>query len=907
MNIDDIRGPTAMRRGLRSIAGQRRTSGAAVLPLDAAKVSRPQTHRTPIHRRRLFAKLDAAVHQPVTVIRAGAGWGKTMLASSWAAAQPISAGWLALDAHDNDVQIFWSYVLEALRAAGALRPDNPLADLRTIPADKAQRVSCFAAGFGRLSAPTVLVLDDFQEVNDPTVIAELAELLRRPPPPLHLILNTRSEPLLPLHRLRATGELTDISAADLAFTVEEAAELLDRHDLTLSVEDVAALLHRTEGWPAGLQLAADFLAAPGGPRPVAEFTGDVRPVDQYVVHEVLAAHPPHLRRFLFMTSICGNLCGDLADAVTLQTDGRRTLEELERVNGFVVRLGAKPERYRYHPLLRDVLRHRLLTELPTIVPELHRRAARWNAAHQLIFEALNHAVAAQDWPYLGELVVTHAAPLILSANRSAFMKILSRVPPEELYSTAELMLCGALVLFDAGDLDAIPDRLAGALRMLAGRSDEDRLPAEIPIRALQGTVHRVVGDMPALITEATLLLATVSKVRAARLRPVMQYRAIALADKGIGLFLTGRADHAGRYLWAASTAARASAVELVEIDAIGHLALLEAMRGSVTESARWAGYARDLAERRGWVDAPQYIAARLARGLVGIERNELARAHLALRHDLRTHRSEPEAADRLIWLGARARLALAQSEPARARTLLEEAGRQRARRLRAPAVDRWLLLTESEVDLQTGLLERVEARYAALASTEEPTFPEQVCRARAAFAARDLQRAEDLLAGTSRAMSETVATVTARILTALIADARGHGLEVIDALAAALALAEPEGIRRPFLALAGGRLDGLLGRQSLLSHRNNDFITDIRNAMRAGDRRAQPSYPAGDLSLREAEVLQYLPTMLTAGEIAVELGVSINTVKAHMRSIYRKLDVGRRREAVVRAHEHGML
>jgi LuxR family maltose regulon positive regulatory protein len=215
-----------------------------------------------------------------------------------------------------------------------------------------------------------------------------------------------------------------------------------------------------------------------------------------------------------------------------------------------------------------------------------------------------------------------------------------------------------------------------------------------------------------------------------------------------------------------------------------------------------------------------------------------------------------------------------------------------------------LLLAESEADLATGAPERVEVRLAASARANRPSRPEQVCRARAAFASHDPQRAENLLTGTVAPMSETVATVEAQILTALIADDRGHGLQAADGLAAAVALAEREGIRRPFLAMGGDRLVGLL---DLPAHRDSPFVADVLTALNVPVRQPRPARPAGTLSERETEVLRYLPTMLTAGEIATELGVSVSTVKAHMRSIYRKLDAARRREAVTRARADGLL
>jgi LuxR family maltose regulon positive regulatory protein len=572
----------------------------------------------------------------------------------------------------------------------------------------------------------------------------------------------------------------------------------------------------------------------------------------------------------------------------------------------VVPLGATPEWYRYHHLLRDVLRHRLTLENPTSVPELHRRAARWFAAHQSIPEALGHAVAARDWSYVAQMVITQAAPLILSANPSALMRLLGEVPPEELSSTAERMVCAALLLFHAGDYDAIPDCLQGARALLRSRPQDSRLPVEIALRALQVCAYRVVGDMPALVGEATRLLADAADPRFAQLPSLVQYRAIGLDGKGTALFWTDRLDLADRYLWAASTAARAAGVEPVEISATGHRALLEVMRGSVREAARLAGEALGMAERWGWLHAPQSLAAYLALALVHVERDEITEAVGALQRGHRALRGET-AALRMIWWGAQCRVALARGEVTRARALLDDARRQRDPRMRAPAVDRWLLLVESQADLMTDRPERVEARYATLARVDELTVAEQVCRARAAFAMGNLQWAHTLLPGSPAVTSETVATVAARILTALIADARGQRAHATVSIAAAVALAQVEGISQPFVALASDRLAGLIRRGEVDTPQNRDFVTRVGVAIAGVSAGASPSSPAGNLSEREAEVLHYLPTMLTAGEIAVELGVSVNTVKAHLRSIYRKLEVTRRRQAVVRAHEQGLL
>jgi LuxR family maltose regulon positive regulatory protein len=893
--------PSAGRAG-----GMQRASPPALGSRVAAKLSRPRMLRSLVRRQRLMDMLEAGARGTVTLVCAGAGWGKTVLVSSWAEAQQTPVGWLTLDAEDNNPNVFWFHIVAALRATGVVPEDNPLAELGSLQAGDSELIERVWQGLSRMRIPVVLVLDDFHEIDDPQLLDNLTALLRYPPEPFHLVLITRAEPALPLHRLRAAGELTEIRTGDLAFSPEETVELLDDHGLRLPSDELRTLLDRTEGWAAGLQLAVSFLAPRDGPRRIGNFAGDVRAVEDYLADEVLANQPPDVRQFLLYTSIPEQVCGELADAITGRTCGQRSLEDLERINAFIVRLGPKPEWFRYHPLLRDVLRHQLLLKEPSMLPELHLRAAHWYAEHNAVLEALAHAVAAQDWPFVGRLVVARAAPLIVSAKRAALARVLERIPAEELTATPELIVCAAMLLFHAGDLDAIPDRIRRARTLLQDRPDAERLPVEATLRSLEVGMSRARGDMPAVIAETTELLAMLTKVRFG-LTSVLQYRAIALNNKGIGLLWTGQLDLADRYLWAASTVARAAGIELVAVHAVGHLALLEVMSGSLQEASRLASSALDLAERRGFRSGLQAAPAHLALALVELERNNVAEAQQALQQGLSAHRTDPEPAQAKILLGTRARLLITQGDLTNARVLLEQARRETTPGTRVPELDRWLRRAESEIDLLSGRSDLVLARYGRMAEDSELASADKVYLARAAFATADLRLAEALLARPRPLTLDVISTVETWILTALVADAQGQDARSVDALASALAMAEHEGVRRPFVNMGGARLDALLARQRGLVSENTAFAADVLIEMKAAGKAAEPSSVAGDLSDRELEVMRYLPTMLTAGEIAVDLHVSVNTIKAHMRSIYRKLDASRRREAVVRARERGIL
>ncbi|BEL06656.1 LuxR C-terminal-related transcriptional regulator [Actinoplanes sichuanensis] len=871
--------------------------GAVQMPFVPVKIAQPRVARAGVDRRRLFDLLDAAMDTPVTVVSAGAGWGKTMLVSAWARAGQHPVAWLNLDRHDNESQTFWAYVVAALRSAGLIRPENPLATITTVPACEQERIRILAAGFSRLPDPSVLILDDFHEIDDPVVLDEVSELFRHPPAPLRLFLIGRVQPTLRLHRQRVAGLVTDIRASDLAFTEAEADAIVRGHRVTLDAADLTDLVRRTEGWAIGLHLGAGFLA--GDPtRTVTEFNGDGRAVEEYLTAEVLTGRSGRQRRFLLQTSICERVCAGLADAITTGSDGQTLLEQIEHDNDFVIRLGDRPVWFRYHHLLRDALGHRLRAETPTVIAELHRRASRWHAANNSVMEALTHAVSAGDWAYIGKLVTGQAAPLILSAHRPALVRLLRQVPEDRLGGSAELMICAAVLLFHDGDYEAIPARLNHARRLLRRRPGDEHRPVELMRLTLQLAADRAVGDMPAVRAGCTELLALLTDDGAAGGAAVTRQRAIALNNRGLAHLWSGDLGAAVRDLWASAGASRAAGLELAEINATGHLALLEVMAGSVAEAARLAGDARELAERRGWQRTVQSVAAHLAMALVHLERGEFADADAALEIGRQAHYSEPEAAQRVVLLGAQARLAVTRGEPAKAQMFLETARAERSPRTRIPWLDRWLGIIEIEVDLAIGRPVPPPASIPIV----DGDLAQQVVQARVALAYKDSRRAGQLLVPGPGTRTHTAASVEAGLLIALIADARGQAGQATDLLSDALQLAEREQIRRPFLIHADGRLDDLMHRLQLAAPESM-FLEELRSEIRS-----MRKTPATDvLSEREADVLLHLPTMLSAAEIAANLGISVNTVKAHMRAIYRKLGVARRSEAVTQARDVGLL
>ena len=877
-------------RGCYGILGQT----GRVTARDGGRIGRPAVRQPVVRRRRLAEMLDVGVRRPVTLVCAGPGWGKSTLVASWAEARVTSGpiAWLTLGPQHNDPRAFWSDFVMALRMAGAVPCGNPLQDLDLGARADRREVAQVLGGLHALSAPVVLVLDDFHEVDDARVIDGLTGLLRDPPPALRLVLIARAEPVLPLHRYRAFGDLIEIRARHLAFRAPEAAELPAVSSRRLPVEELAELLDRTEGWVVGLQL----LAASRG----ALDSGEVRAASDYLLREVVGTLPAKTRQFLVRVSVPEELCGPLADALAGEPHSRRLLERLEAANAFVVRIEERPGWYRFHPLLREALLHQLALDRPGAEAELHLLAAQWFAGEGAIFEAMRHAAEARDWHYLGRLAVERAMVRVLSGDQVTLVDLLRRIPAEQHAGSAELALCGAAVRYTSGDRGGVGGLLRLA-RSLAGRLARIPSATDVTLRLMEaGVQHWRIGDMPGLVAKSSEILGILTAYRLDELPSLLHYRAIALNEKGAGLLWLDRADEADRYLWAASTAARGVGSTATEVNALAHLGLLVFLQGSVSEAAEYVSAALDLARRYGFEASAQASVSYLTSALIQLERDRVNEAQGALRQALHAGGEEPAAAPAMVAAVVRAHMLLAAGDPAAARAVLRQAREAAPATLVAPVLDRWLLLVESEADLALGSSREVVGRYDRDSPHGVLTPSEQVCLARALLAAGDHAAAERLLARV-RESTDHVAAVTAWIATAFAADTDGHGNRSIDALSRAVQIAEREGIRRPFRRVDQRRLGVLLDRRRWVEEHTAPAVVPPELGAEA------PAGVLDVLSERERDVLRYLPTVLTAGEIAGNLNISINTVKAHMRSIYRKLGAARRREAVVRARQLGLL
>ncbi len=451
-------------------------------PILATKLYIPPPRPQVVHRLRLIERLDEGLYRKLTLVSAPAGFGKTTLVSAWVADREWPAAWLSLDAGDNDPARFLMYFVAALQT---IAPTIGVGVLRVLQATQPPPIdSILTALLNEISAVAdkfVLVLDDYHVIDARPVDTALTFLLEHLPPQMHLLITTREDPQLPLARLRARDQVTELRATDLRCTPAEAGGFLKEvMGLDLSPEDIDALVTRTEGWIAGLQLAALSMRGRKDTTSfITSFTGSHHFVMDYLVEEVLQQQPEGLQTFLLRTSILDRLCGSLCDAVLGESSasGQATLEHLEHANLFIVPLDNERRWYRYHHLFADLLRQRLhqrAASSPGDVTELHRRASQWYEAHELELEAFQHAVAAHDVPRAERLIEGKGMPLQFRGAAIPILNWLASLPTMVLDARPVLWVTYASALLMMGQVIDVEQKAQAAEAALLDAEQDDK-------------------------------------------------------------------------------------------------------------------------------------------------------------------------------------------------------------------------------------------------------------------------------------------------------------------------------------------------------------------------------------------------------------------------------------------------
>ncbi|HST42388.1 MAG TPA: LuxR C-terminal-related transcriptional regulator [Conexibacter sp.] len=897
----------------------------------ATKLSPPTPPVSLLPRRRLFTRLAHGTANGTTLVCAPAGSGKTALVASWlrsSAAVTWPVAWLSLDRRDDSRRVFWGGVLAALARADP--GDAELAALRLPPRGRIDGL--FTALVELLAARTrelMLVLDDLQELRDPAIEEDLTALLRHAPAALRLVLIARAEPSLGLQRLRVSGRLSEIRADDLAFDADEAQALLQRWGARLDAVDARELWRRSGGWAAGLVLPALALREHGGDAAafVAGYGGHDRAVADFIRTELLAELSGDVRGFLLRTSVADSLPVALAVELGGRPDAAELLERLAHGNALVERDGRR-DSYRYGPLFAGLLRSELAHTAPEELEELHGRAARWQRDAGDTRAAIVHGLAAGASQLVAELVAEQWPRLLLDGELALLDEAAEQLPPQQREAAPELLLARAAARAAAGDEGAAALLLAqsDAARQAhqaggpARDSDASRAqPRPRPAGPARGhaivelLLGRVRGEVDRTTRAGAILAAAARELARGGPRDddaatADGLRVLALAQLGAVEVWRGRLETGEQRLEAALAAARERELDAVALLAQSHLALARALSGRLVCAADAAGEALALAQRRGWEGTPAAATAQATLAAVLLHWERLEEAEHVLVRAERSVRllGEPPlrafvALQRIAllaaagaWDAAVAQLRAAQAElrtwplspPLRARFVAFE-GLLRAARGEREAADLLLRGACEQKEEQQRRPEPAEALARLRLAAGEPL-------AACATVAPWLERT-----GLPRAVAVELWTTEA-----IAREALDDPAGACAALERALALAEPEGFRHELLAHAPA-VRAPLRRAIRVGTAHRSFAGELLELLEQDGER--PLTLPEPLSEREEAVLRCLPTMLSNREIAGELYVSVNTVKTHLKHIYRKLDAPDRRTAVRRARELRLL
>ncbi|HYA49656.1 MAG TPA: LuxR C-terminal-related transcriptional regulator, partial [Streptosporangiaceae bacterium] len=859
-----------------------------------------------VSRPALFGRLAGPTQ--VIVVSAPPGSGKTVLLRSWIRQAGLAghAAWVQAGRDERDPLRFWLAVLGALRATG---PGSALVrELTAAPdLDGWAITERLLADLAPLADRVWLVVDDVHELG-PDALRQLELLLMRAPEELRFVLVTRHDVRLGLHRLRLEGDLTEIREPDLRFTVAEAQELFAAAGLQLPEPAVVMLVERTEGWAAGLRLAALSLAGhPDPARFAAEFSGSERTVAEYLLAEVLERQGEQVRRLLLRTSVLERVNGELADLLAGGSGGERVLQDLEAANAFVVALDPGRSWFRYHHLFADLLQLELRRTAPGEVTALHRAAAGWFAGHGYPVEAIRHAQAARDWALAARLIADHWYSLQLDGQDATTHELLAGFPAGTRAADAELAAPAAADELAYGSLEAAERYLGLAERAMVSVPDARRAQAQLLLGITRLVLARQRWNLQAVAEEARRLQALAEAPDAAQPRVGEELRALALISLG-GTEFWAAGEDPERHLEMGVALARRIGRPFLEFTGLAYQAAVEIFR-SFARAAERGRQAVELARRHGWADQPAAGLAYEILGAILAWQMQPGEAVSWIQRAERVLRAETEPAAVLGMRYTRGTLELARGRDADALAALQAAERLGGR-LTAPQ----MLLTPIRAMLlhtlvRLGDVDRAEQALADLGEHDRDRAETRIATAVLRLARDDPSAAAAALAPVldgSAPVLQQAWLAHAFLLEAIARDTLGDAAAAGRALERALDLAEPDGALLWFLLHP---VPGLLKRHARHRTAHAALIAEILSLL-AGQTPALPAGPQPPLeplSSSEIRVLRYLPTNLTMPEIAGELYVSHNTVRTHMRHLYTKLGTHRRAEAVARARDLGLL
>jgi LuxR family transcriptional regulator, maltose regulon positive regulatory protein len=869
----------------------------------------PPIRSKQIARSRLSELITGGLDRALILVSAPAGYGKTTLVSSWLKEKGITSAWLSLDAGDNDPIRFLQYLLAALAPIAPGVEDEALGALQGVqPVQFESVINLLVNELAAFPEPFVLVLDDFHVIHSETTQRILAYLLEHLPPQMHLALLTRIDPLLPLSRLRVRNQLLDIRAEQLRFTTAEIATFLNEAmGLKLSAKDLSAMESRTEGWIAGLQLAALSMQGCKDIHGfVSAFTGSHHYVIDYLAEEVLKLQPLKVSTFLLRTSILDRLCGPLCDAVVGDSaepvDGQAMLEALEEMNLFVIPLDDERHWYRYHHLFADVLRKRLQHQVPHLLPELHRRASQWYEQNELIAESIQQAIAAGDQDRAAQLIEQNGCLLLMSGEVATMLNWADSI---EFQSDTRpwLAIQKAWALALTGDLERVESTLQAPEKNLAS------LEHTVEVRTLLGTIAAARahcansrGDTHSaaeFARQALDLLPDCSSI-------AQSIRSVATSTLGDASWINGDLKQARRaYAEAINIGREANNLHMVII-ATTNIADILMEQGQLHQAADTYAQSLQMAVRPDGQRSP--LAAKIFAGMARLsyQWNRLDEAEQNLRQCMELSRIWRDIGQQAYAYAIQARLEHARNNPEQTQEAMREAELLIAEHKLSP---HWSIQVRSDLTpiwLSQGNLDRPFQRVQkrGLKITDEIPYQresEYVLLLRVLLARGDHEAAillSNRLLQQAEATGQMGLAIEALILLALAHQGKKETEQALAALERALALAQPEGYVRIFLD-EGEAMTRLLC-QAQSRQVGSGYTAVLLSKIGKIPVMTQPSMQLlmEPLTTREVEVLKLIEAGCSNQDIAGQLVISIPTVKRHISNIYGKLGVKSRTQAL---------
>ncbi|MDI5978153.1 LuxR C-terminal-related transcriptional regulator [Amycolatopsis magusensis] len=881
--------------------GQRQHGPARHTLVAAAKVRIPATSPAVLVRERLHVLLDAAIEgvdpgPPVTVVCAPAGYGKTTMLATWARHRTDRSGarvaWVSVDVEDNDVVLLWTAVVRALEVAGAW----PAGAGPTPPPDDQYGpfVARLITSVEQLAQPVVLVLDGVHDLRSDGAVRTVNLLLRHSPATMPVVLATRFPPPLILPRLRLEGRLRELGQDSLTFTPVEARSLYVRDGVQLTDGELALLMERTEGWAAALRLAALTLDAdrPRGEL-IRRLTGDDQVVADYLVGEVVTRQPEEVQRFMLTTCVCRTFSARLAAELSQQENAGQILDWLERTGVLVATRDRTGRSYRYHPLLRGYLRAELGRRDLSALRRLHHTATGWYVAAGEQLPAIEHAAAAGDNDLLTRMLAKFGLARVLAGDAHRLRRILDAVPPHVLGRPSVALVAAATAL-DLGDVPAA-DRFLRSVDSAAHPLRTQRL------RALRATIEVHRGRLHGDTGEA---LAALKSTRAGKTGD-LDVDLFTHVNRGIAVAWTGRHQAAEVDLEEALHLAVAEGRDATRLQCETHLAAICAVRGDLAGMGTRAKAALAIAEDRGWAQTSRcaYLYALLGSEAYERAEDERARELARLATGLLDGPIDPSIELFVLTVGALVGFDTADDPHQVVATLREQWQRLGGRSIApallayaAPAHQRMALLV-GEYPWAADVLQQVEDR---LGESGEQALLRAVLHTHRGKVGSTRRLLEPVLEHRVHVVSPAT-SVHSWLLEAHLAARCGEQHRAHEALTEALTLAAPHQALRPFRD-AGQSIRSLLASGAGRFGRLDPFAAGALAEIPV----TVPD-PTDGLTEREQALLTELPSMRTAEEIAHTMFVSVNTIKTHLRGIYRKLGVNHRRDAITVARRRGLL